>query len=432
MAWIGQGALGACSRCYRCCLRGGSRREGFIGPTDRPRPVVARQSACRMPGARRRRVPTVPSGRRRGRPGVFLAASASCMVRAMRLTLRSCPASIGPWGAAGSCCWRAAPLRRRRARAAGARSPAVIAQDGRDGAEARRRANLDQVPDAVAAHRDDPRRRAQQALRGVRTQLRAVHDDRPFVERGLASWYGRKFQGRRTASGEPYDMYAMTAAHPTLPIPSYARVRNPANGREIVVRVNDRGPFHPGRIIDLSYTAALRLDLLRGVAPVEVERITQEEIRTGAWRRGAARRVASQGGAGGTGRPRCPGSACQVPVGIRRRRRERRHEALRPEHRLSASEPARRPTRRHLSSRRGGPVVNRRTAASGSSSAHSDSVTARSRSSAASPANSNGSRRGWRWSATRRCSACRQARIRAGIRRAMRPKASAPHCSSCR
>jgi rare lipoprotein A len=109
--------------------------------------------------------------------------------------------------------------------------------------------------------------------------------DLPFTERGLASWYGRKFQGRRTSSGEPYDMFAMTAAHPTLPIPSYARVRNPANGREVVVRVNDRGPFHAGRIIDLSYTAALKLDLLRGVAPVEVERITFDEIRAGTWRR---------------------------------------------------------------------------------------------------------------------------------------------------
>ena len=107
--------------------------------------------------------------------------------------------------------------------------------------------------------------------------------DRAFKERGLASWYGRKFHGRRTASGETYDMYAMTAAHPTLPIPSYARVRNPANGREVIVRINDRGPFHPGRIVDLSYTAALKLDLLRGVAPVEVERITHAEIRAGRW-----------------------------------------------------------------------------------------------------------------------------------------------------
>ena len=111
-------------------------------------------------------------------------------------------------------------------------------------------------------------------------------DDRVYVERGLASWYGKKFQGRRTSSGEPYDMYAMTAAHPTLPIPSYARVRNPANGNEIVVRINDRGPFHAGRIVDLSYTAALKLGVLRGVTPVELERITPEDIRTGAWQRG--------------------------------------------------------------------------------------------------------------------------------------------------
>lgn len=108
--------------------------------------------------------------------------------------------------------------------------------------------------------------------------------DVAYTERGLASWYGRKFHGRRTASGEPYDMYAMTAAHPTLPLPSYVRVRNPANGRAVVVRVNDRGPFHRHRIIDLSYTAALKLGLLRGVAVVEVERLTGEAIRTGAWR----------------------------------------------------------------------------------------------------------------------------------------------------
>jgi rare lipoprotein A len=112
-----------------------------------------------------------------------------------------------------------------------------------------------------------------------------ITQDAPFTERGLASWYGRKFHGRRTASGEVYNMYAMTAAHPTLPIPSYARIRNPANGREVVVRINDRGPFHSSRIVDLSYTAALKLDVLRGVAPVELQRITFDEIRTGAWRR---------------------------------------------------------------------------------------------------------------------------------------------------
>jgi rare lipoprotein A len=95
-------------------------------------------------------------------------------------------------------------------------------------------------------------------------------------------------------------MYAMTAAHPTLPIPSYARVRNPANGREVVLRINDRGPFHGGRIVDVSYTAALKLDLLRGVGPVELQRITFEDIRTGAWRRDASAepvRVADTGAA---------------------------------------------------------------------------------------------------------------------------------------
>lgn len=108
--------------------------------------------------------------------------------------------------------------------------------------------------------------------------------DAPVVESGLASWYGRKFHGRPTASGEIYDMYASSAAHRTMPLPSYALVRNPRNGREVVVRVNDRGPFHSDRVIDLSYAAALKLDVLRGVAPVEVRRLTHEDIRTGRWR----------------------------------------------------------------------------------------------------------------------------------------------------
>jgi rare lipoprotein A len=111
-----------------------------------------------------------------------------------------------------------------------------------------------------------------------------VAADEPLVETGLASWYGRKFHGRPTASGEIYDMHAMTAAHRTMPLPSYARVRNPANGREVVVRVNDRGPFHEGRIIDLSYTAALKLGVLSGVATVQVQRLTNDDIRSGLWR----------------------------------------------------------------------------------------------------------------------------------------------------
>ena len=103
--------------------------------------------------------------------------------------------------------------------------------------------------------------------------------DVPLRQTGLASWYGRKFHGRPTASGEAYDMFAMSAAHKTMPIPSYARVRNPANGREVTVRINDRGPFVDGRVIDLSYTAALRLGVLGGIAPVEVRRLTHDEIR---------------------------------------------------------------------------------------------------------------------------------------------------------
>lgn len=96
-----------------------------------------------------------------------------------------------------------------------------------------------------------------------------------YQERGKASWYGTKFHGRRTANGEVYDMWAMTAAHKTLPIPSYVRVTNEANGRSVVVLVNDRGPFHSQRIIDLSYAAALKLDFADlGVADVEVVDIT--------------------------------------------------------------------------------------------------------------------------------------------------------------
>ncbi len=102
--------------------------------------------------------------------------------------------------------------------------------------------------------------------------------DQAFEEKGVASWYGRKFHGRPTASGEPYDMNEMTAAHKLMPLPSYARVRNLANGREVIVRINDRGPFVDGRVIDLSYAAAVKLGLQGGVGPVEVKRLTHREI----------------------------------------------------------------------------------------------------------------------------------------------------------
>jgi rare lipoprotein A len=108
----------------------------------------------------------------------------------------------------------------------------------------------------------------------------------PYRARGTASWYGRQFHGTRTASGEPYDMYAMTAAHPTLPIPCYVRVTHLASGRRVVVRINDRGPFLHGRLIDLSYAAASKLGITGpGSADVEVERILPREIRAGTWKR---------------------------------------------------------------------------------------------------------------------------------------------------
>jgi rare lipoprotein A len=132
-------------------------------------------------------------------------------------------------------------------------------------------ADLASIPDAVP--RVEPRSRygnpVSYVVFGQRYQLLSTAEG--HVERGTASWYGPGFHAARTSSGEPYDMYAMTAAHKTLPIPAYARVTNLRNGRSVVVRINDRGPFVGDRIIDLSYTAAWKLDMLRtGTAPVEV------------------------------------------------------------------------------------------------------------------------------------------------------------------
>ena len=131
--------------------------------------------------------------------------------------------------------------------------------------------DIDQIADAVP--RDEPIHRGTSrpySVFGVR--YTPMSRRAPFVEEGRASWYGRKFHGKLTATGEPYDMYAMTGAHKTLPLPSYVRVTNLANGRTVVVRVNDRGPFHSGRIIDLSYAAAHKLGYLRdGSARVRIE-----------------------------------------------------------------------------------------------------------------------------------------------------------------
>ncbi len=138
-------------------------------------------------------------------------------------------------------------------------------------------ANLGEVPDAVP--RPEPLRAANtKPYEALGKRYTPMTELRPYKVKGLASWYGRRYHGRRTASGEIYDMYGMTAAHPILPIPSYVRVTNLSNGRSVVVRVNDRGPFHPDRVIDLSFTAACRLDLVAGGSGlVQVETIIPGE-----------------------------------------------------------------------------------------------------------------------------------------------------------
>ncbi|MCQ9377320.1 septal ring lytic transglycosylase RlpA family protein [Methyloversatilis sp. XJ19-49] len=129
------------------------------------------------------------------------------------------------------------------------------------------------IPDAVP--RDEPLHRfANRPYSALGLSFVPLTEHRPFRQRGRGSWYGRKFHGQKTSSGEPYDMYGMTAAHATLPIPSYARVTHLASGRSVVVRVNDRGPFKPGRVIDLSWTAAAKLGYVNdGSAEVEVEAV---------------------------------------------------------------------------------------------------------------------------------------------------------------
>jgi rare lipoprotein A len=139
-------------------------------------------------------------------------------------------------------------------------------------------ANVDSTPDAI------PRREPRSAhgnppfykVLGRRYVVLATADG--YLERGVASWYGPTFHGESTSNGEKYDMYGMTAAHKTLPLPTYARVTNLKNGRSIVVRINDRGPFVANRLIDLSYTAAAKLDMLKeGTTLVEVKSLTVQE-----------------------------------------------------------------------------------------------------------------------------------------------------------
>jgi len=142
-----------------------------------------------------------------------------------------------------------------------------------DGPPRREKVDIASIPDAVPRN-EKMSRTGNNTYTALGKRYRPMKQARGFYQRGQASWYGKKFHGRRTSSGEVYDMYAMTAAHPTLPLPTYLRVTNLDNSRSVVVKVNDRGPFLHGRIIDLSYVAAAKLDIVRtGTGNVEIESV---------------------------------------------------------------------------------------------------------------------------------------------------------------
>ncbi len=135
--------------------------------------------------------------------------------------------------------------------------------------------NIAAIPDAVPRYEKRSALGNPDSYEVYGERYIVLNDFSGFKERGIASWYGKKFHGKNTSSGEPYDMFLMTAAHKTLPIPCYVRVTNLSNQRSAIVRVNDRGPFHSDRIIDLSYVAALKLGIIGvGSAPVEIEALT--------------------------------------------------------------------------------------------------------------------------------------------------------------
>lgn len=150
----------------------------------------------------------------------------------------------------------------------------------RDGPPARppNQSDIARTPDAIPRHeKPNPANQKPYTIRGK--TYYPLASNHGFVQRGIASWYGKKFHGRRTANGEIYNMYAMTAAHTRLPLPTYVRVRNLANGRSVIVRVNDRGPFVGNRAIDLSYAAAVKLGFMRqGTAQVEISAINAGDI----------------------------------------------------------------------------------------------------------------------------------------------------------
>jgi rare lipoprotein A len=212
-----------------------------------------------MPGAMRRPRPlrdSAQTGRERCVAAISIAAAATAM--AAGLLLSACQSTPAP----GSASPAGAPTSSR---------PGGYYKD--DGPGDNPPANLEVIPDAIP--RLEPLNRfANRPYVVFGKDYVPATSLRPYKEHGIASWYGRKFHNQKTSTGEIYDMYAMTAAHPTLPLPSYVRVTNTTTGKSVIVRVNDRGPFHPGRVIDLSYAAAYRIGIAqKGSGEVDVEAV---------------------------------------------------------------------------------------------------------------------------------------------------------------
>jgi rare lipoprotein A len=142
-----------------------------------------------------------------------------------------------------------------------------------DGPETNPPQNLDSIPDALPK-KEPLLSRSNKPYKALGAKYTPMTSYQPYKAKGVASWYGKRFHGKKTSSGEVYDMYGMSAAHTILPLPSYVKVTNPANGRSVIVRVNDRGPFKHNREIDLSYAAAYKLRFIsKGSTTVEVEAI---------------------------------------------------------------------------------------------------------------------------------------------------------------
>ena len=143
-----------------------------------------------------------------------------------------------------------------------------------DSAPSNVRLDADKIRNAIPANEPFSRYGNPESYTVMGKTYRVLKSNQGFVQKGNASWYGTKFHGRKTSSGEDYNMYAMTAAHKSLPLPTYVEVRHTGNCKKVIVKVNDRGPFHEGRIIDLSYAAATKLGITgTGTGPVEIRAI---------------------------------------------------------------------------------------------------------------------------------------------------------------